>query len=207
MKKIVLILSICGIQFTFVNCPSGLTIEEEKIYEDIRQTRSQKDSLFRHADWSPIPDEEKETFQGLNYFPIDLRWRFEGPITRYDSLIPDTIIGTRGDLRPALKYGYFEFTAENNPQRLEIYKIVRADTAYQNYLFLGFTDKTTGNSTYGTGRYIDLTIRSDNHYVVDFNKSYNPYCAYNPKYTCAIPPDENALPVPVKAGEKIYHQH
>jgi hypothetical protein len=184
-----------------------MTEEEQRIKSEILQSRSEKDSLFQVADWSPILENERSDFNGLNYFPVDLHWRFEGPIVTYDSLIKDTIAGTKGDLRPAMRYGYFEFTVHKKPARLEIYKIIRSDTAYQDYLFLGFTDRTTGKSTYGTGRYIDLSIRRDNHYIIDFNKAYNPYCAYNPRYTCAIPPDENALPFAVEAGEKIYKDH
>jgi uncharacterized protein (DUF1684 family) len=188
-------------------CQSRLSNEEKQIVAEIRQERAEKDSIFGEADWSPIPENERGDFAGLNYYPIDFKWRFQGPIMQYDTIIRDTIVGTKGDLRPAQRYGYFEFEIDNKKHRLEIYTIIRPDTAYQDYLFLGFTDETTGKSTYGTGRYIDLTIRMDNYYLIDFNKAYNPYCAYNPKYTCAIPPDENALPFAVKAGEKIYKQH
>ncbi|NIU01421.1 MAG: DUF1684 domain-containing protein, partial [Nitrosopumilaceae archaeon] len=72
---------------------------------------------------------------------------------------------------------------------------------------LGFTDKTSGDETYGGGRYIDLVEHDRNHYVIDFNKAYNPYCAYNPKYSCAIPPEENHLAIAVTAGEKIFKEH
>ena len=190
-----------------VGCQSPLTEAEQRIKSEILKSRAEKDSLFQVADWSPIPENERSDFNGLNYFAVDLQWRFEGPIVTFHSLIRDTIVGTKGDLRPAMRYGYFEFTVNKKPARLEIYKIIRSDTAYQDYLFLGFTDRTTGKSTYGTGRYIDLSIRQDNHYIIDFNKAYNPYCAYNPGYTCAIPPDENALPFAVEAGEKVYKDH
>ena len=194
------LLLLCG-------CRSPMTEEEQKIKSEILQSRAEKDCLFRASDWSPLPENERTDFQGLKYFPVDLRWRFEGPVVTYDSLIKDTIVGTKGDLRPAVRYGYFEFKINQKPARLEIFKIFRPDKAYQDYLFLGFTDRTTGKSTYGTGRYIDLSIRPDNHYIIDFNNAYNPYCAYNPRYTCAIPPDENALPFAVEAGEKIYKDH
>jgi len=207
MKISLLCLIIGWALLVIPGCQSHLSSEEKQIVAEIQQKRTEKDSLFGKADLSPIPEIELKDFTGLNYYPIDLKWRFQGPIMQYDTILPDTIVGTKGDLRPAQKYGYFEFEVDNKKHRLEIYTINRADTAYQNYLFLGFTDKTTGKSTYGAGRYIDLTIRSDNNYVVDFNKAYNPYCAYNPKYTCAIPPDENTLPLAVMAGEKIFKKH
>jgi len=85
--------------------------------------------------------------------------------------------------------------------------MIPKDTSREKYLFLGFTDQTTGKETYNTGRYIDLVELPDGDYVVDFNLAYNPYCAYNPRYTCAIPPSENKLPFKVRAGERIFKQH
>lgn len=181
--------------------------EQQSIVDAILKERAAKDSAFAHADWSPLLPEDKPRFSGLKYYPVDLSMRFEGPIVPYDSTIRDTIYGTKGDLRPALKYGYFPFHYRGKEYRLQIYKILRDDPAANNYLFLGFTDATSGKETYGAGRYIDLTENRQNHYVVDFNLAYNPYCAYNPRYTCAIPPEENHLPFAVKAGEKIFKKH
>lgn len=182
------------------------TPRQQASVNSIIKYRNQKNLDFLQADWSPLLPEDTSSFKGLNYYPIDLTYRFEGSITKYDTALQDTIIGTKGDLRPALKYGYFYFKYKSKPYRLEIYKILKDDPEYQKYLFLGFTDATTGKQTYGAGRYIDLTENDSNHYVIDFNLAYNPYCAYNPKYTCAIPPEENRLPFPVTAGEKIYHE-
>jgi len=194
--------------FLFIACQTSQnSTEQQKILTEINKYRAEKDSIFLHADWSPILEEDKTTFKGLNYFPIDISLRFEGPIILYDTPKPDTIVGTKGDLRPALKYGYFAFSYKNRPNELQIYQIVPKDTTREKYLFLGFTDRTTGEETYYTGRYIDLVELPDGNYVVDFNLSYNPYCAYNPRYTCAIPPSENKLPLEVRAGEKIFKQH
>ncbi len=193
---------------SFVACQSKKYSPEQKaIITQIERERAEKDSAFRAAEWSPLLAEDKNHFEGLKYYPIDLSLRFEGPIVKYDSTILDTIIGTKGDLRPSLKYGYFPFTYENKEYRLQIYKILRDKPELNEYLFLGFTDQTTGQETYGAGRYIDLTENPENQYVIDFNLAYNPYCAYNPRYTCAIPPDENRLPFPVRAGEKIFKEH
>ncbi len=181
--------------------------EEQQIVDEILKERKQKDLEFLTEDWSPLLPEDKEHFKGLKYYPVDLSYRFEGPIVKYDSTILDTIIGTKGDLRPAIKYGYFEFQYNGNTYRLQIYKFMRDKPELQKYLFLGFTDATSGKETYGAGRYIDLIENEQNFYIVDFNLAYNPYCAYNPRYTCAIPPPENRLPFPVYAGEKIFKSH
>jgi len=189
------------------SCRERLSPEQQHYIQEVLTTRMEKDSLFKYADWSPLLNEEKGTFSGLKYYPVDVSLRFEGPITPYDTLIPDTIIGTKGELRPAHRYGYFAFQYQSRPYQLVIFKIMRKDPALEPYLFLGFTDETTADETYGTGRYVDLSEDSENHYVIDFNLAYNPYCAYNPRYTCAIPADDNHLPFAVRAGEKIYQEH
>jgi uncharacterized protein (DUF1684 family) len=183
------------------------TPEQEAIIADIQQQRAEKDQGFKKDENSPLLPEDKDNFQGLNYYPVNLSLRFEGAIAKYDSVIPDTIIGTKGDLRPAVKYGYFPFEYRDEEYRLEIYKILRDKPEYAKYLFLGFTDATSGHETYGGGRYIDMIENEDNFYVVDFNLAYNPYCAYNPRYSCAIPPSANRLPFEVTAGEKIFKEH
>ncbi|RMI26826.1 MAG: DUF1684 domain-containing protein [Calditrichaeota bacterium] len=176
--------------------------------QQIETQRREKDEFFKNSDASPLLPEDRKTFTGLHYYPVDPELRFEGPIIRYDPPVPDTIMGTRGgDIRPAHKYGYFEFTYRGKTYRLQIYKILNSKPGYEDYLFLGFTDETSGKETYGGGRYIDLVENPQNHYVVDFNLAYNPYCAYNPNYSCAIPPEENHLPFPVRAGEKIFKNH
>jgi len=80
--------------------------------------------------------------------------------------------------------------------------MIREKPDTNKYIFLGFTDETTNKETYGAGRYINLELNNKNHYVVDFNYAYNPYCAYNPKYSCAIPSRENHLKIAIEAGEK-----
>ena len=183
------------------------TPEEQRIVDEILKERKNKSREFLSEKWSPLLPEDKINFKGLKYYPVDLSFRFEGPIVKYDSTILDTIIGTRGDLRPAIKYGYFEFEYKDNKYRLQIYKILRDKPELEKYLFLGFKDETSGKETYGAGRYIDLIENEQNYYIVDFNLAYNPYCAYNSRYTCAIPPPENRLPFPVHAGEKNFKTH
>lgn len=185
----------------------GYTPEQKAIIADIQQQRAEKNQGFKEDENSPLLQEDKENFQGLKYYPVDLSLRFEGAIAKYNEVIPDTIIGTKGDLRPAIRYGYFSFEYRDEVYRLEIFKILRTDSAYAKYLFLGFTDATSGQETYGGGRYIDMTESDENHYVVDFNLAYNPYCAYNPRFTCAIPSSANRLPFKVEAGEKIFKEH
>src|SRR5690606_11385211 len=106
------------------------------------------------------------------------------------------------------KYATLDFLLQGEKYRLNVYQSMALieDTAYASYLFLPFTDSTSAIETYGSGRYLNLSsddIRNDS-IEVDFNKAYNPYCAYSSGYSCPRPPEENALPVSVRAGEKNY---
>ncbi len=175
---------------------------------DHRKFIATKDSLFLHAPWSPLTTEMKSDFQGLKYFEYDPRFRFTGSIVIYEEPDSTVLYATRaGDVRPALKYGYFPFNFMDKEFRLQVFKMGSRKNPDKQYLFLGFTDATSGNETYGGGRYIDLEENASNNYAVDFNYAYNPYCAYNPRYSCALPPKENRLPFPVLAGEKNYGNH
>lgn len=174
---------------------------------DILAFRKEKDRAFRESSTSPLLPKDRRNFRGLNYFPVDSTFRFSGPIHKYHPMPRDTIVGTGGELRPALKYGYFKFRYGGREYRLQIYKILDNQPGYEKELFLGFTDTTSGKTTYGGGRYINLEENPQNFYEVDFNLAYNPYCAYNPKYSCAVPPAENHLPFAVTAGEKSFKSH
>jgi len=166
------------------------------------------ESDFKTADWSPLTPDDKTEFTHLNYYPYDVSWRFSGPL--HINSDPDSFIirGSReGDLRPALKYGYFEFEKDNQINRLQVIKILPTKPDRKPYLFLGFWDETSDQETYGGGRYIDIEEKEENFYTLDFNFAYNPYCAYSDRYSCAVPPFENRLKLAVTAGEKIFKEH
>jgi len=205
--KILLILNIFVLIGSYMVCEKPYTAEDLKIINELKRHRETKDSLFQYAEWTPLSKEDRENFHGLVYFPIDLSQRFKGPIIEYESTILDTIRETKGDLRPAIKYGFFPFQYKNRELKIQIYKILSDAPQSTEYLFMGFTDETTGKETYGAGRYINPIKKGENIYIVDFNLAYNPYCAYNKKYSCAIPPDENHFNFSIFAGEKIYRYH
>jgi uncharacterized protein (DUF1684 family) len=117
---------------------------------------------------------------------------------------------TSGNTQQVYKvYATLSFTLNGKPCQLNIYQSqdLMLSATYQDYLFLPFTDATTGSETYEGGRYLDLSLKDirNGRLVLDFNKAYNPYCAYvSGQYNCPIPPKENALPTHVNAGEKAY---
>ena len=108
-------------------------------------------------------------------------------------------------------YGVLSFKLQDTTLQLNVYqsKSLMATKEYGDYLFLPFTDKTSGFETYGGGRYIDLKLSDikGSSCIIDFNKAYNPYCAYASGFNCPVPPKENDLNVSIKAGEKNYMKH
>ncbi len=143
----------------------------------------------------------------FNLFPFNKEFRLQAKLIR-NPQPREVFIETMRDLQaPMGEVGTLEFSYQGKTYRLQIYKFFSGDPESAQHLFLGFTDETNGTTTYGGGRYIDLKENPENHYVVDFNLAYNPYCAYNPQYSCALPPAENHLPFPVRAGEKLLKPH
>jgi uncharacterized protein (DUF1684 family) len=108
-------------------------------------------------------------------------------------------------MRDALRYGYFEFDAGGKMCRVQVYRTIENIQAGGRELFIPFRDATSGQETYGAGRYLDLRENTTGAYELDFNKAYNPYCAYTETYSCPVPPAENTLPIPIPAGEKTYN--
>jgi hypothetical protein len=184
---------------------AGTTVQSNNAanIHTIEQQRRDKDRYFKSDPQSPLPDKDKKNFRGLPYFPVNLKFRFEGPIHRYPKRETFEIIANDGEKRKTLRYGFFEFQLDGRQYRLQVYKLLDLPKHYSHLLFVPFTDATSGRESYGGGRYLDLEERPDNRYVVDFNLAYNPSCAYGKEgYSCPLPPAENHLPVRIEAGEK-----
>ena len=119
---------------------------------------------------------------------------------------PDTLLIQMSANRAEkfLHWGQAQFKIGNQPQQLGIY--LKAD-GRDSTLFIPFTDRTNGHETYGGGRYLDAPLPEANapEITLDFNRAYNPYCAYNNAYSCPVPPAENRLQVAIPAGEKSFH--
>ncbi|QQG48215.1 MAG: DUF1684 domain-containing protein [archaeon] len=164
--------------------------------------REQKDEFYKTGDDSPLPHGDRATFDGLKYFEPDPGLLFEAKLQRYqstDSVIMTTSKGTRQLFN---KVGYFEFTAGGQPSRVQAYQSAEREDPH---LFIPFRDATSGKESYGAARYIDLEVQHDDQYLLDFNYAYNPYCAYSDDFVCPLPPHENWLSVPIRAGEMKFH--
>ena len=144
----------------------------------------------------------------FDFYPADESFVVHASFTRYTAkelATMKTFIGTEQEY---IKYGILQFKLKGQLHELVLYQSVREIKmpGYENYLFLPFTDSTNARSTYGGGRYIDVfsTEIQKDKLLIDFNKAYNPYCAYTSGFQCPIPPKENDLPIAVTAGEKNF---
>jgi uncharacterized protein (DUF1684 family) len=124
------------------------------------------------------------------------------------TIIPMKTSGTKIPQKDFMRYGKLLFTIHDTTLQLTVFqsKTLPQTDEYKNLLFVPFADATSGDETYGTGRYIDITTNDiiNNTVIIDFNKAYNPYCMYSAGYNCPIPPAENYLAVAIKAGEKTF---
>jgi len=145
-----------------------------------------------------------EEYKGFEYFPVDLRYRFELDMIRDPR--PDTVVilSTRGNMRNALREGWFEFVIDGEPYRLEVSRLLEPGIGETMYSIF-FRDKSSGKETYTVGRYLDIEQLPNGKFIIDFNRAYNPACAVSPYYNCPLPPVENTLPVVIPVGEKDSH--
>ncbi|MFB6068825.1 MAG: DUF1684 domain-containing protein [Halobacterium sp.] len=167
------------------------------------EKRKEKDEFFRSHPRSPIPEEARDGFRGLDYYPPDESYRFELALHEHDEKERVTVSTSTEGEREYLRWGEFRFTVDGEAVTLQAYK---AD-ADDDRLWVPFRDETSGDETYGAGRYLDLEPehhRTNGEWVVDFNEAYNPTCAYSDRYECPLPPAENWLDVRIEAGERNY---
>jgi uncharacterized protein (DUF1684 family) len=174
------------------------------VEDPVLRARRERDLAFKLSLESPIPEQDRAGFAGLDYFAVDPALRFRVRLIRLS--IPARIrMGTNtGEIRDGLRYGFFEFRVQGQDCRLHVYRMEEDGDAGQPRLFIPFRDATSGKETYGAGRYLDLQENTSGIYELDFNRAYNPLCAYGMEFSCPVPPEENRLPVPIRAGEKIY---
>ncbi|MCL7419057.1 MAG: DUF1684 domain-containing protein [Halalkalicoccus sp.] len=168
---------------------------------DLRREREEKDRFFADHPHSPIPQGDREGFDGLSYFPPDDSYRFELDLQEFDDHETLTVETTREGEQTYHRWGEFRFELVGKERTLTAYK---GDPSEER-LWVPFRDATSGVETYGAGRYLDLEAEDrtdDGRWVLDFNRAYSPFCAYNDAYECPLVPMENHLDVRVKAGEK-----
>lgn len=172
--------------------------------EDILRERKEKDHFMRTSSESPLA-KEKDQFKGLKYFPADSKYRIMASLIPVKDKKVVVLNTSDGKTERYLAYAYAEFDLHDRKNRLLVLEIMDMGP-FRGKLFLAFGDETSARETYGAGRYLDVQkVPGSTTITLDFNKAYNPYCAYNNTYSCPLPPPENLLQIPIKAGEKTYH--
>mgnify|MGYP000324294413 CR=1 FL=1 len=163
---------------------------------------------YKDASKSPLKEKDRKIFKGLDFFKFDSTY----VVTANFKRTPNEKVfkmKTTTDREPEyVKYGELNFNLKGKNFTLNIYQNqgLMKTKGYKDYLFLPFLDETSGLESYGGGRYIDARLPEGNTMIIDFNKAYNPYCAYNDKYSCPIVPRRNYLKTRVEAGVKVFEK-
>ncbi|OON67483.1 DUF1684 domain-containing protein [Hymenobacter sp. CRA2] len=184
---------------------SDLVFNDDQYVYKLKQERKQKNAQFRSHRDSPLPEELHENFDSLRYYSADRAWRVTAQLERLPAGDTISLPLTEGSADKYTRFARATFQWQGQPQTLTLLK--RASKTDPT-LFVPFTDKTNGLGSYGGGRYLDVETPGDNdkQVVLDFNRSYNPYCAYGGNFSCPMPPKENRLTIEVPVGEKSYKE-
>ncbi|GAB2495903.1 DUF1684 domain-containing protein [Algoriphagus taiwanensis] len=178
---------------------------EAQTYQDSLQAYQHELNLsFADPETSPLPLEKINGFEGLPFFPIDENYRIVAKLEILPASDPFRMRTSDRSMREYDRYALAHFEWEGKKYSLTIYQNTanKFEPGEEKSLFLPFTDRSNWNETYGGGRYLDLEVPEGEYLVIDFNKAYNPYCAYSDRYSCPIPPKENDLGFEVLAGVK-----
>jgi uncharacterized protein len=145
------------------------------------------------------------SFQGLRYFAPDPKYRVEAEVLPFPRLQPVVVADTNGWNRPGWRFGEARFSLDGKQLSL-VLLLFTPDPGPEDSFFVAFRDDTSGNETYGAGRYLDVPFSASGPIILDFNEAYNPSCAYNAGFACPLPPRENRLPAAIRAGEKNFKE-
>lgn len=196
-----------SILFFLVLSPS-LPVFAQLSEQEILDARAEHESSLKDTATTILDSLEYAEFNGLDYFNFNadyqIQARFEKKKGRKFKMPTTT-----ERLPVYRRYGFVYFEIDSIEYQLTVYQNVALSKTpgYEDYLFVPFRDGTTGEQTYGGGRYLDIVIPEGDSVLIDFNLAYNPYCAYSYHYSCPVPPEENRLKVSIEAGEKIPLAH
>ena len=187
-----------GLRPSFGISAVALVLTLDMDTQTLAEFRHNKDEFFGGSHQSPLPHDLRHGFEGLKYFDANVGLEL---LLDFHPEEPTSVeIGTSdGQVRTYYRAGKIKFEVDGEAAELTVLRT----PGHPGY-FLPFRDATSGNESYGAGRYLDLEEPVDGKLHVDFNVAYNPYCAYSDSYSCALPPHENWLMVPIRAGEMTY---
>lgn len=192
------IVAAVGAVFLAIILYTQLSRNPSSYLAQLGQERERKDLQFKNDPDSPIPKAQRAAFNGLSYFPPSAAYFTKAifePRENGDTL---TLVTTTGSDYQVVEAGVIRFALQGFEQRLAAFRYLEPG---KDDLFVPFSDLTSGNETYGGGRYLD--IAQVEPLMIDFNRAYNPYCVYNPDFVCPLPPASNDLQLEIRAGEKL----
>ncbi|PTT77391.1 MULTISPECIES: DUF1684 domain-containing protein [unclassified Chryseobacterium] len=178
---------------------------------EIKKFQKELNAEYVNPKETPLRGENFKNFKQHPFFPISLKYRITAKFEKTENAEPFDLPTSSGKTKPYREYGKATFQLDGKSYTLTLYQSLDLikQKKYKDHLFLPFRDATNEKETYGGGKYLDLTIPKGKTIILDFNKSYHPYCAYNAyDYNCPVVPEENKLPVEIPAGvmyEDIYH--
>jgi uncharacterized protein (DUF1684 family) len=184
---------------------SSFSFGQNEYKKELLAHRESVDVEFGDTAQSILPDSMALKFTHLNYFEVNEDYKVNCKVKisigeEFDMLT------SRGEKKKYRRYGYLKFKLNGKRFKLSVYQSIRLMKMdeYKDYIFIPFTDLTSGTQSYGGGRYVETTIPSGKRFMLDFNYAFNPYCHYTTGYNCCIPPSENFLDIEILAGEKKY---
>jgi len=179
--------------------------QADTVMRDIKRFQGELRTEYENPNTTPLSAKAKTTFKGIHFFPVDKKYAVNARFVRTPQEKPFQMSTSGGIRKTYVKYAEVFFTIDKKEYKLNVYQsqeLIKS-SEYKDYLFIPFTDETSGHETYEGGRYIDLNIPQSDHVLVNFNKAYHPYCAYTDGYNCPIPPQENTLPIKIEAGVRF----
>ncbi len=177
--------------------------KDDAYVNGIAAERLQEQALFIDPVNSPLDSIERIGFTRLNYFPIDMAYKVNANLQKFTQVDTFDLPHSNNFRKPYQKYGVVQFELNGQTFELLVLEPVKHKPGYENSLLLCFTDATSGKTSYHNGRYLDLVKPDSTLIELDFNKAYNPYCAYSKRYHCPIPPAMNRLNIAIEAGMKF----
>jgi uncharacterized protein (DUF1684 family) len=201
-KNIFIILFVIAVIIILYSTLSGNRSQEE-YNKIIESERGEKDRFMRTSEESPFIS-QNEPFTALKYFPPNEKYRVIAKLVPVENKKVHSLTTNDGKEQSFVEYAFAEFDLDNRKNRLLILEVIDMGPQ-RGTLFLAFGDQTSAVETYGAGRYLDVKkVPGASTIELDFNKAYNPYCAYTDSYSCPFPPKENLLDISIPAGEKSY---
>lgn len=193
--------------------PAEVNSRNLKEILEIKKFQKELNEEYKNEKESPLRGENFKKFKNHPFFPINLKYYVKAKLVKNDNAAPFEIPTSSGKTKKYREFGKVYFKINGKEQVLTVFQSLSLleNPEYKDYLFLPFRDATNSKETYGGGRYLDLRIPKNDELIIDFNKAYHPYCAYNATdYNCPIVPEENWLKIAIEAGvkyEDIWFEH